>query len=349
MGIIAKISFLVFFSIFISSCSDSTTVSPPMSSNIVGKVTDRNGNLLNDVNIYFVYHLNDVSTQQVFKINNVDTVSFAYFRVTNVGSGIQVEWGTVSELNNKGFEIQRRLELTDYATIGFVQGSGTSNEHHDYSFSESYVNPGIYYYRIKQIDFDGSYEYSRELRIIYRTFYDTLYQNYPNPFSVATSIRYEVNEAVHCRIELINYYSLSLLLYLFEADIPPGTYKILFNNFYNYPNDIYKLKLQLTKNDSIESEEDIDLLINSTQWDQLSGSKPNIKTVNGKFEVNISSLPLQKIINYTGETSPAVIGQKQVSNLMTFVLEKDGYITSVYEYLVDENNKNEFNFIMESQ
>ncbi len=92
----------------------------------------------------------------------------------NNSNHILLEWATATETNNKGFEVQRS-EIRDqksgsgdyngWKRIGFVEGNGTTTQIHIYSFSDLNVIPGIYKYRLKQIDFDGSYNLSKEVEV----------------------------------------------------------------------------------------------------------------------------------------------------------------------------------------
>jgi len=97
-----------------------------------------------------------------------------------------LNWSTATELNNKGFEIERSDDNKDFITRGFVEGSGTTTERHEYTFTEEALN-GKVYYRLKQIDHDGNYNYSKSIEInsIYVNNFE-LYQNYPNPFNPTT-------------------------------------------------------------------------------------------------------------------------------------------------------------------
>lgn len=76
-------------------------------------------------------------------------------------NAIQLNWITASELNNSGFEIERSVNGDDWSEIGFVEGRGTSTVTNHYEFIDSTANSGNNYYRLKQIDFDGQFEYSK--------------------------------------------------------------------------------------------------------------------------------------------------------------------------------------------
>ena len=72
---------------------------------------------------------------------------------------VVLDWGTATELNNNGFEVQRKSGAGDFATIGFVKGAGTSTNQHNYSFTDKDLFSGKYSYRLKQMDDDGKYEF----------------------------------------------------------------------------------------------------------------------------------------------------------------------------------------------
>lgn len=109
------------------------------------------------------------------------------------GNNVNLNWSTVSELNNSGFDIERKeLVSSVWSKIGFVNGSGTSNVSHNYTYSDNNLNAGKYNYRLKQIDYNGNYEYynlSGEVQIGIPAKFD-LSQNYPNPFNPSTKIEY---------------------------------------------------------------------------------------------------------------------------------------------------------------
>jgi hypothetical protein len=101
---------------------------------------------------------------------------------------IELSWSTSTELNNRGFEIERRID-GNFKYIGFVEGNGTTTEQNNYSYTDKNLSDGKYSYRLKQIDFDGSYGYSNVIETELKSL-DAyiLEQNYPNPFNPATKI-----------------------------------------------------------------------------------------------------------------------------------------------------------------
>jgi hypothetical protein len=110
---------------------------------------------------------------------------------------VTLNWTTATETNNQGFEIERASLSTspdqEWKAIGFVNGHGTTTEPQFYSFTDELLQPGNYQYRLKQIDFDGSFEYSKIVEVTVGTPTKfSLSQNYPNPFNPATKIKFTI-------------------------------------------------------------------------------------------------------------------------------------------------------------
>jgi photosystem II stability/assembly factor-like uncharacterized protein len=120
-------------------------------------------------------------------------VELTSFTAVQKGSVISLNWETATEINNKGFDVERKIDNGKYSVIGFKNGFGTSASTHSYSFTDdiSKLNATTVAYRIKQIDFDGRFEYSKEVNVSYSAPVDfNLAQNYPNPFNPSTTISY---------------------------------------------------------------------------------------------------------------------------------------------------------------
>ena len=132
-------------------------------------------------------------------------VELVLFTASIVPTGVKLNWSTATELNNDGFEIQKKTYNGDFIPIGFVKGYGTSTQRNDYNFLDKIGDSGKYLYRLKQIDFDGSYEYSKVVGVDFNPLTThTLDQNYPNPFNPATKIRFNLPEAGNVKLTIYN-------------------------------------------------------------------------------------------------------------------------------------------------
>lgn len=103
-------------------------------------------------------------------------------------------WQTASEINNQGFYIEKSYDKINWKNIGFIDGKGTATETNYYKFAD--VNPGNNenHYRLKQVDFNGTFTYSKIITVYFKNtpLAFTLYQNYPNPFNPSTIIKFDL-------------------------------------------------------------------------------------------------------------------------------------------------------------
>ncbi|HEY5533443.1 MAG TPA: T9SS type A sorting domain-containing protein, partial [Ignavibacteria bacterium] len=122
-------------------------------------------------------------------------VELTSFAASIFGRDVKLNWVTATETNNSGFEIQRSMQNeNNWEKVGFVKGNGTKNTPTNYTYTDSKLNTGKYQYRLKQIDYNGNYEYfllNGFVNISNASKYD-LSQNYPNPFNPVTNIDYEL-------------------------------------------------------------------------------------------------------------------------------------------------------------
>ena len=120
----------------------------------------------------------------IFKSSAALPVELTYFKGQATATGAYLEWQTANEENNKGFNIQHSLDGENWETIDFVQGHGTIQEVQDYTYTDETPPAGINYYRLKQVDFDGQFEYSNIVNVHYEaeSTNDEL-SVFPNPIS----------------------------------------------------------------------------------------------------------------------------------------------------------------------
>ena len=163
------------------------------------------------------------------------------FTALSAGNNIVLNWTTATETNNLGFEIQRKMG-NDFVTIGYVKGNGTTTQIQDYSYTDRELANGSYAYRLKQIDFNGSYEFSNTIEVnvegprVY-----SLEQNYPNPFNPATIIKYNIKEAGYVSLKVLNLIGEQVVSLVNEIK-QPGEYDINFDGV-NLPSGIYFYRL----------------------------------------------------------------------------------------------------------
>jgi hypothetical protein len=162
-------------------------------------VSDSNGAYLawaatfnGEQDVYYSYIIDTTSNVPV------ELLSFSSSVAENV---VTLYWLTATELNNRGFEIERSSDKTNlpdgkagWRTIGFREGKGTTSEPQQYSYSDklSGIESSKLYYRLKQIDFNGSFEYSEIVEAEIAPSVFSLSQNYPNPFNPGTTISYQL-------------------------------------------------------------------------------------------------------------------------------------------------------------
>jgi photosystem II stability/assembly factor-like uncharacterized protein len=165
--------------------------------------------------------------EYTFSFVPVELVSFS----AEVFAGkVNLSWITASELNNYGFQIERRnAESNEWTNIGFVNGNGSTTETQYYSFSDYSVSVGKYFYRLKQLDFSGSYEYSSEVEVtILEVLNDfTLKQNYPNPFNPGTRIAFSIPNSSFVSLKVYDILGNEVRT-LVNGELPEGSYEIEF-------------------------------------------------------------------------------------------------------------------------
>ena len=147
----------------------------------------------------------DISMNNSITISGTVPVELTSFNAAIVKNGVSLKWETATETNNHGFEIEKSLDNKNFMKVEFVQGNGTTTNRNTYQYVDRNVNTNKYYYRLKQIDNDGSFTYSKTVELNYTTISNfTLSQNYPNPFNPSTSIQFSVPVESQVTVKLFN-------------------------------------------------------------------------------------------------------------------------------------------------
>ena len=213
--------------------------------------------LENDVLLVLIDNNNDGMIDDSLLLPNqydplpVELTSFTAKRLHN---SIRLDWQTATEVNNYGFEIERKLNVkgqmtNEWIKIGFAEGSGNSNSPKNYSYLDKSATKGVYAYRLKQIDNDGTFSYSEEVVVnlneVPAEF--SLDQNYPNPFNPVTQIDFSLAQTGFVTLNIYNSIG-QLIRALVNEKLEPGNYNYEWNATDNYGNilssGIYFYRLQ---------------------------------------------------------------------------------------------------------
>lgn len=132
-------------------------------------------------------------------------VELTAFAARQLDGTVMLDWATATETNNSGFSVERSVDNVSFTKIAFVNGNGTTTERKVYSYTDNTVNSGKYYYRLKQVDFDGSFSYSNAIEVSVGVPSEfSLSQNYPNPFNPSTTIKFALPTTSNVKITIYN-------------------------------------------------------------------------------------------------------------------------------------------------
>ena len=170
----------------------------------------------------------------VFNENGITPVELTSFTASINQNNVTLNWQTATETNNQGFQIERsktRDERSDdWNSIGFVDGKGTKTESQTYSFVDMNLKEGKYQYRLKQIDFEGTFEYSNSIEVeINQPIMFSLEQNYPNPFNPSTNIQYAISSRQLVTLKVYDVLGKEIAT-LVNEEKPAGSYEVEFKS-----------------------------------------------------------------------------------------------------------------------
>jgi hypothetical protein len=172
------------------------------------------------------WYVDNVKVSVYSGIIPVELVSFTSSIINN---SVNLNWITATELNNSGFEIEKSIDNVNWNKLGFVNGNGTSTEVHNYTFSDQNPFIGTSFYRLKQIDFDGTTEYSNIVEVVYGAVSEfALEQNYPNPFNPSTKINYSIKEKSNVELKIFDLLGGEVAT-LVNEEKSPGNYEVFFD------------------------------------------------------------------------------------------------------------------------
>jgi len=171
----------------------------------------------------------DIYAQRIYE-NSALPVELASFTAQTFSSRVELVWKTATEVNNYGFEIERRAPggaHLAWIKTGFVEGNGTTNSPKNYSYTDNNLKTGKYVYRLKQIDRDGKFKYSQEVEFAVGDVPSEfkLMQNYPNPFNPSTRIEFIVPENGRATLKIYDVVGRELETLVSEQK-KPGSYSV---------------------------------------------------------------------------------------------------------------------------
>ena len=161
--------------------------------------------------------------------DNVVPVELVSFTAHIKNNTVELNWRTATEVNNSGFEIERRIDKEEWKNIGFIEGHGNTSSPNSYSFTDrSPLGGSKFQYRLKQLDTDGSFEYSDEIEVEIIPTIIALYQNYPNPFNPSTVIGFSLPKATDVSLTIYNTLG-QKVTELFNGNLEAGHYNYQWN------------------------------------------------------------------------------------------------------------------------
>ncbi len=164
----------------------------------------------------------------VYVENSVVPVELTSFIASVSGNNVTLNWSTATETNNQGFEIQRS-NGGEYQVVGYVAGHGTTVEPQTYSFTDQNVGAGKYQYRLRQIDYDGKFEYSSVVEVeVFGPKEFSLGQNYPNPFNPSTTIDFTLASDSRVTIKIFDVLGQEVMT-MINGNYAAGSHKVSFD------------------------------------------------------------------------------------------------------------------------
>ncbi|MES2558383.1 MAG: alkaline phosphatase PhoX [Bacteroidota bacterium] len=211
-----------FFSMMGASASNSTSINDASNTSVIF-------NTSNTVVIANKYHLGVLAALPV---------EFAAFHARKSGTNnVTLNWSTASEVNNAYFEIQRSVDGKNFADISKVTGAGNSNVLRSYKFEDANLQPQVYYYRLKQVDFDGAFAYSQIRSVnLYTDNSLQFNQVYPNPFSNELNFNIDAVKAENVQVKLMDMNGVEVFSQSFMLNTGSN---ILSSNVANLPAGVY--------------------------------------------------------------------------------------------------------------
>jgi hypothetical protein len=185
------------------------------------------------------WYVDDISVEN-YGIVPVELTSFTFQTNDNC---VILNWETATELNNQGFEVYRSTDNENWQMISYVEGKGTTSNPNSYSIADEPNQYGQLYYRLKQLDFDGTFKIYGPIEVEFTGSIDyTLDQNYPNPFNPTTKISFTIPKEENVKIIVSNSLG-QQVAELLNSKLEAGRHELSFNAG-NYSSGVYFYQIQ---------------------------------------------------------------------------------------------------------
>ena len=336
---------------------DSSTEPTAANGSLKGIVKDSQGNLLSDAKVFIIYDFIPGLTKEkpenrLNKPLDLNAVELTSFSASVLSSGVRLSWSTATELNNLGFEIQKKgSSNAEYLSISFVTGNGTTTDAKTYAFTDVNILPGSYLYRLKQIDFDSSFEYSPliDVEIVYPN--DTwLFQNFPNPFDKSTTFNFTLRKPSLVTFDIKDFNNNIIIPGFWKDTLFAGNYQRIIDFSKLLPSNGYKIIMKSNEDDgtSLTLEKEF-ILAYSVSDTSMFDNIANTTSQNGVFEIKYLGLPFGQEYVRTSESDPSPFGMLTISNKIKIVVYKSGYKFVEKEIIINPNVSQEIEFQLEAE
>jgi hypothetical protein len=200
--------------------------------------------------LYYTGDSNDADFWYVDDLYLIDLtvvpVELTSFAANAAGRNVELNWTTATETNNQGFHIERS-NGGEFEAVGFVAGHGTTTETRTYVYTDKNIPAGSYSYRLKQVDYDGTFEYSDVVEVevgVPAEF--ALDQNYPNPFNPSTKINFRLAADSKVSLKVFDVLGQEVMT-LINNEMTAGSHQVEFDAV-NLNSGVYFYKLEATGN-----------------------------------------------------------------------------------------------------